>query len=677
MAIAEMSRMTLLGLEGERDGLLNALQRTGAVQVYACEPNEAADFLHLPATDTAREADRVQRDLAYLLGLIGDAPKEMREGVIKDGFGVGLAEFYDVADRTAELERILLGIESLMDRQAALRAEMAKLQQERKSYEPYLVVDAPLSLFADTHSTAVMLGIVPTDKVASTLAALAEVPTAVFESYGSAASGEAVGVVVYADHRAEVEEVLALAGYQRCAYRDDETAEAHIARLDEAIETCRGRLDELVTEACGMKESVRLLKLYEDYLYFVREKETASEGMLATAATFVMQAYVPTEAAERVAEAARAATRAVFVEIQPIPRDEYAPTLMKNNKVVQNFEAVTNMYSAPAYGALDPNPVMSVFFSLFMGVIMADVVYGLLMLVGGLVIAAKRRPGTGLYRMAKVFALGGIFALVFGAVFDSWFGFDLLRTVCGSMPFDIGFYSGTYGGFYAAYLDAIEAPSTIMGITVPSILLWCLGLGVVQISASLILKAVQHFRRKEVLDGIFGGLVWALGMLSFAVWVFAMASDRVKFDNIAMYVTVALIGLGILTSGITAKGIKKVTSIGGAAYGLLNYVSDILSYARLYGLMLSGAQIAAIFTKTLAIDALFPKGVVGVIFGVIIIIVGNLFNIAMSLLGAYIHDSRLQYVEFFGRFFEGEGELFTPLGATHSHIYFAGEAHEE
>jgi V/A-type H+-transporting ATPase subunit I len=140
-----------------------------------------------------------------------------------------------------------------------------------------------------------------------------------------------------------------------------------------------------------------------------------------------------------------------------------------------------------------------------------------------------------------------------------------------------------------------------------------------------------------------------------------------------MYVAIGFIGLGILTSGITAKGLGKVTKIGGAAYGLINYMSDILSYARLYGLMLSGAQIAAIFTKTLAIDTLFPKGVVGIIFGVIIILVGNLFNIAMSLLGAYIHDSRLQYVEFFGRFFEGEGELFTPIGSTHEHIYFASQ----
>ena len=136
---------------------------------------------------------------------------------------------------------------------------------------------------------------------------------------------------------------------------------------------------------------------------------------------------------------------------------------------------------------------------------------------------------------------------------------------------------------------------------------------------------------------------------------------------------IVLIALGVLTSGITEKGFGKIMKPFSSLYGLINYASDILSYARLYGLMLSGAQIASIFTNNLAIDLLFPKGVIGVIFGVVIIIAGNLFNLAMSLLGAFIHDSRLQYVEFFGRFYEGEGELFTPLGRNGEYTYFISQ----
>ena len=260
--------------------------------------------------------------------------------------------------------------------------------------------------------------------------------------------------------------------------------------------------------------------------------------------------------------------------------------------------------------------------------------------------------------MAKVFAYGGFFAIAFGALFDSYFGYPLVRNL-----------SPEFSAFYLKYVDPVAAKATIAGITVPSALLWCLALGAFQIAVSLLMKAVQCFGRGQIAEGIFSGLVWSLALISFILTAFFAASGN-PLLNTFIYPTIALFALGILTAGITQKGFKKVTGIFGAAYGLINYVSDILSYARLYGLMLAGAQIASIFTNSIAVGMLFPLGAVGVIAGVLVIILGNVFNLAMSLLGAYIHDSRLQYVEFFGRFYEGEGELFAPLGSQREFIYF-------
>ena len=128
-----------------------------------------------------------------------------------------------------------------------------------------------------------------------------------------------------------------------------------------------------------------------------------------------------------------------------------------------------------------------------------------------------------------------------------------------------------------------------------------------------------------------------------------------------------------MTAGVGTKGFGKVGKSFMSVYGLINYISDILSYARLYGLMLSGSQLASVFSSTLAVGMLFPKGPFGVIAGVLVIVAANLFNLAMNLLSAFIHDSRLQYVEFFGRFYESEGELFTPLGRQFEHSYFKAE----
>ena len=126
--------------------------------------------------------------------------------------------------------------------------------------------------------------------------------------------------------------------------------------------------------------------------------------------------------------------------------------------------------------------------------------------------------------------------------------------------------------------------------------------------------------------------------------------------------------VAILTAGRKEKFLGKFTKGFGAAYGIINYASDVLSYARLYGLMLSGAVIAQIVSQY-SVDFILGGNPVFILLGVVLMVVGHLFNLAIGLLGAYIHDARLQYVEFYGRFYEGEGELFTPLGSTHKYIY--------
>lgn len=660
MAIAEMSLMSFLGLESERDVLLDALQRTGAAQLCECKDDIDASVPALLSTDTDSERDRVQRSLAFLASVAGDAPKDLRAKLGAEMFGVTLDEFYAVSAKTDEMHARLDVAEALAKEQAQLKADMARSVAERKGYETYLCVGGAFSLYRDTDTSAVYLGVVPSEKSLLLQQGLHDTPCCVFQLYGAVSSGDVVGIIVHNDYRSQVDDLLSLCSFQRCNYTFDYNAAHAVELCDRRLEQLESRQAQIRADVCEMGDMVRALRVYNDYLAFVKEKEQAQSGMRCTDTTLLVQAYVPTEAVERVSAAVNEATTACFMQAEPIKRDEFAPTLMKNNNVVNNFEAVTNMYSAPAYGALDPNPVMSFFFSLFMGIIMADVCYGLIMILGGFIVARTRRKGTSLYRMARVFAFGGMFALLFGALFDSWFGFTILRNNLGA----------GYNSFYTTYLDPITASSTVMGITIPSILLWCLLLGTLQLATSLVLKAAQHFKRKQILDGIFGGLFWAIGLVAFVVWVYCLARGHASVAKYSMYVTLGFLGVGILTSGITAKGFRKVTAIGGAAYGLINYMSDILSYARLYGLMLSGAQIASIFTNTLALNMLFKKGPVGIIFGVVIIVVGNIFNIAISLLGAYIHDSRLQYVEFFGRFFEGEGELFTPLGSTHEYIYF-------
>ena len=124
----------------------------------------------------------------------------------------------------------------------------------------------------------------------------------------------------------------------------------------------------------------------------------------------------------------------------------------------------------------------------------------------------------------------------------------------------------------------------------------------------------------------------------------------------------------VFTAGRKEKFFGKIVKGFGTVYGIINYASDILSYARVYGLMLSGAVIAQIISSY-SVDFIASGNIGLIALAVLLMVVGHTFNIVIGLLGAYIHDARLQYVEFYGRFFEGEGELFSPLGSKHKYIY--------
>ena len=197
-------------------------------------------------------------------------------------------------------------------------------------------------------------------------------------------------------------------------------------------------------------------------------------------------------------------------------------------------------------------------------------------------------------------------------------------------------------------------------------LLISLLMGVIQIMVSLALKGVLSTRRGNLLDGICDGFVWIgflAGLVIVVLDMLGVTHGLLKFGAI---LTLACLGFAVIFAGRHEKFLGKFTKGFGSVYGIINYMSDILSYARLYGLMLSGAQIASIFTS-LGLG-LFSKGVGGIICGVLVLIAGHAFNLAMGTLGAYIHDSRLQYIEYFGRFYEGEGVPFNPLGSKHDYV---------
>ncbi len=648
MAIAEMSRMKLVGIKSEEEKILAALHKTCSVQIISSDSaNEQ------PNTDGfAEKFDRLSFACDFLFNNVNRIAKNDKtcEPVKEEIYGVTYDGFISALSLEEVINPIVQDLYDISEKSMDLRAERASLNNEMNAYKPFIGLKSKFSVFKDTKDTRVVLGTMK--PIQAKAFSEGDYPCVV--SIECLDSYSAVVTVVY--HVKDESEVLALLttyGFSRCNLSGDFTAKEKSEELKARIKKTDKELLVLDEKILFYKDRLKDMKILLDRYSFELEKGKNKNGFSTTDSTFLMEAYVPTEATERVEQELKNIGAKVYTQFTAIPKDEFAPTLMKNKKVTRQFEFVTNLYSPPKYGTIDQNFIMMIFFSVFMGFIMADMGYGVIMMIGGYVMAKKIGRDTGVARLCNIVAIGGIFTLLFGVLFDSFFGYGLLR--------QIGLLSEPI------MPDAINHKLNVAGISVPTLLLLSLGMGVVQIMASLLMKAAASFSDGKILDGIFDGVVWAVFLGGLILLVLDLSGITHGLTMVSAIIMGVSVVIGAATAGRHEKGFGKVSKSFSAVYGLINYMSDILSYARLYGLMLSGAQIAQIVTS-MALPMM--HGAMSIV-GVLILIIGHVFNLAMGLLGAYIHDSRLQYIEFYGRFYEGEGELFQPFGTKFDNVYFA------
>lgn len=657
MAIVKMRKLNLVSMSYDKDAILDALQRTGAAEVAPISEIENTVDLTVDAEELRGYFASVETALESLCGVVDTVQKETGEktSLLRDGFDVSYSEFITSKDRKQEMDALVEKINGLIDEKNVLKADFSKVSRLREQAEILKGINTPFQDFSDTLHTKSRLGCIAATQKDGLLATLQTQDLVACSVLNTDTENVLLHVVSHKTIATEIDGILSAFGFTDCPYKGEETGVQIYQDLQCQENDFKKQIFENESTMYALKDEIRLLKVYCDYLAFLLEKEETSGKLRGTDRTFILQAYVPEEAEETVKSEIQSVAQVAYMEFSDPTEEDEPPTLLRNNGIVSNFESITNTYSTPNYREFDPNAVMSFFYSLFMGFIIGDAGYGLLMaLVGGWLCLKNRARPTGMSRLAGAFAVGGVFAVMWGILFNSIFGLAPLPTTI--MP----------------------NPQTDMwslaGISVPSVLIISMEIGVFQLCVGYICKAVQEWRRGNIADGICDGLIWTL----FSIGVGLAIVGFVDEANISLLATIGGIMAGgslllaMLTAGRKEKFFGKFTKGFGAAYGVINYASDILSYARLYGLMLSGAVIAQIIATYTT--QFFQSGqILLIVLAVVLLIVGHGFNLVMNLLGAYIHDARLQYVEFYGRFYEGEGELFKPLGSQHKYIYLIPE----
>lgn len=323
--------------------------------------------------------------------------------------------------------------------------------------------------------------------------------------------------------------------------------------------------------------------------------------------------------------------------------EEYpeVPVTLKSNWLTRSMTCITEQYSMPAYDGVDPNPVMAPFFILFFGMMMADMGYGLLMIFLPLLYLKKARPPESKRGFIELILWCGIVTFIFGALTGGFFG-DFIPQLCKVID----------------PASTFELPSLFSPLNdTMAIMIGSMVLGGIQILTGMTISVVKKTKDGHFADALWDEITW---------WVILAggAMALLKVGSVAGVPVVLVIGVLMLVygSGRGKKGFGKVTGLVSAVYnGVTGFFSDILSYVRLMALMLSGAVLAQVFNMLGATTG----NVVGF---VVIALIGNALNLALNLLGCYVHDMRLQFLEFFGRFYKEGGKSYRPLSVETQYV---------
>ena len=632
MAIVKMKRLRMVAMVRDREALLRRLQHMGCVEIVQPEadPDDPlwAALAH-PETGGLAAAHEEKTQAERALEVLKRYRALPKAGFLDPRPGVGEGDLFDEAGARAARDAAK-EINDLDRRLAAIRAEENKLEAQRAVLLPWQDLDMPLDT-ASTDQVTVQLGTLPAAllmnqaegevQAAGELAQLTQV--------SSDRDAHYCLLVCHASQAEGVLEALKSLGWSRANLRDwTGTAADNLTRLDREAGALKEEAASIEEKLSGLGQDAPALRRLSDLAGLDASREESRGRLLDTAQTFLLEGWVPEESWPALKQELDRYPCACEVS-DPAPEEyEKVPVKLKNNLLTRPLNMVTEMYSLPAYGTLDPNPLMAPFFILFYGIMMADMGYGLLMMLAGAVILKKKKPGGTFGHLCGLLVLCGITTFIMGALTGGFFGDFLTQVV-----------KLTTGGDFT--LPALFTPleDTMM------ILVGAMCLGFVQIITGMAVSFVSKLKNGQVLDAVFEEVTWWVVFAGLALMILGITP------------ILLIIGLVMVVAGpvIQNQGFGKVTGIFGSLYNhVTGYFGDILSYSRLMALMLAGSVIAQVFNTLGAIPG-------NIVIFLIISFAGNALNFALNLLGCYVHDLRLQCLEYFGKFYQDGGKPFRPL----------------
>ncbi len=625
MALLQMKKMALIAHAASRAAVMKTLQEMGAVEITSAGQEElraASAPESLPALE-GRLSD-VRESLALI-----NKYDETKAGFLTPKPTISLSDIKDMSERFAEADKAISCIQHYLEEISELKSRKQRLLSRIAQLEPYENFDVPLQSVGIGRYTTSLLGTIPSTA--------AEKYDQICESYADEAYFETIDkaflsiyVVMPLDIAEKLTGELKYIGFTE-AYTKD-----LLGTPKDLIFDYRSECEAIESEAAEHEEKAKkfvddklTLQTAEDYLVNEIERERSIEKLGETGETFMLEGWLVAENEEKLHKALIEAAPEAYITLRDPLDEEMPPTAIRNSKLVTPFEAVTDMYSVPNPRGFDPNKVMSVFYFLLFGMMIGDAAYGVILSIGAYIVLRLKKP-TGMFRKVTTIVMyGGISTLLWGLFFGTIFAIPGIPAVINPL--------GEEGGAM-------------------KLLVLCLAVGAVHLTAGQIVGAYILIKQGKFWDAVFDKFTWVLFMAGAG-----MLALGGTVGSAGLYIMLGSLAVVLLTAGRSRKGIfKKLIGGFGALYsGVTGNLSDLLSYCRLFGMGLATSVIAMVFNT---IGGLFLGPWYGYIIAAVVLIIGHVFNIGINALGAFVHTARLQFIEFYGRFFEGGGHAFAPLG---------------
>ena len=650
MAIVKMKKLRLLAVRDRKEELLKELMRCGCVEITELEPKLAgteAEGLVRPESSELSALKSRHSSLVHAVELLDRyAPKktkllsakpELEGRVLLDDTGL------------AGALRIAEALEGYDARIKRISAEESRQRSLIESLQPWLTLDLPLN-FEGTERCSVLTGSIPARFPLDTVRAAIEAVDTEAELFSIHEEKKTnyVLLVCMKGQLPAMQDALrpfgftasALSGLTGTARECQLNAEQSLKELAAEKENC---VRYIVDDAVHRDE----LKLAADRMNVKISLAEAEECMCGTDSVVVLLGWLP---AEREEELGQLFDRfGCAWEAEEPAEDEYpeVPVSLKNNKFSDSMNMVTNMYSLPAYGTVDPNPLMAPFFILFYGLMMADMGYGILMILAALIAMKRIKPRAGTLSFCRLLLYGGISTFVMGALTGSFFG-NAPEIIAGMMGRD-------WPGLPSLFSPVRDSTLVLYGSMV---------LGMIHLNTGMAVNFHQRWKHGDKTGAILEeGAQWVilLGGIVFLVQMLVL-KENAMLRNVGL----GIIGLGVvmLLIGSTrgATGFGKITAPFSCIYSTLTgWFGDVLSYSRIMALMLAGGVVAQVFNTIAAMPSANGVTVFSGIIFIVIFLIGHALNFGLNLLGCFVHDLRLQCLEFFGKFYHDGGKPFEPL----------------